>query len=165
MSEPEQHFVVTMDGQRIPLKGQWRPILCLDFDGVIHGYQSGWQSAAVIPDPPVPGAIEFILQALAAFSVNVFSSRSHQPGGIEAMRAYLKIEFAKHFARKQGRPDDDTGPMPRSAWAQAEEALAGIAFPEHKPSASVSIDDRAITFTGAWPSIEALQAFKPWNKP
>jgi hypothetical protein len=32
-----------------------KPILCLDFDGVLHSYTSGWKGAAVIPDPPVPG--------------------------------------------------------------------------------------------------------------
>lgn len=29
-----------------------KPILCLDFDGVIHSYASGWKGADVIPDPP-----------------------------------------------------------------------------------------------------------------
>ena len=37
-----------------------KPILCLDFDGVIHSYSSGWKGAAVIPDPPVDGAMRFI---------------------------------------------------------------------------------------------------------
>ena len=39
-----------------------KPIICLDFDGVIHSYTSGWKGAAVIPDPPVPGALEFIVE-------------------------------------------------------------------------------------------------------
>ena len=38
-------------------------ILCLDFDGVIHSYSSGWKGADVIPDPPVPGALRFIADA------------------------------------------------------------------------------------------------------
>ena len=31
-----------------------KPILCLDFDGVIHSYISGWKGADVIPDPLKP---------------------------------------------------------------------------------------------------------------
>ena len=34
--------------------------ILLDFDGVIHSYTSGWKGAGVIPDPPVPGAIDFL---------------------------------------------------------------------------------------------------------
>ncbi len=40
-----------------------KPILCLDFDGVIHSYTSGWKGADVIPDPPVEGAMQFIWDA------------------------------------------------------------------------------------------------------
>ena len=42
-----------------------KPILCLDFDGVIHSYTSGWKGARIILDPPVPGALDFILAAQA----------------------------------------------------------------------------------------------------
>ena len=62
-----------------------KPILCLDFDGVIHSYTSGWKGADVIPDPPVDGALDFLERASAHFDVQIFSSRSNQPGGIEAM--------------------------------------------------------------------------------
>lgn len=40
----------------------------------------------------------------------------------------------------------------------------GLHWPTSKPSAKVTLDDRAITFTGAWPPIEELLAFEPWNK-
>ena len=66
-----------------------KPILVLDFDGVIHGYQSGWKGAANIPDPPVPGAQEFIVGALDKFEVHILSSRSHQWGGRRAMKRWL----------------------------------------------------------------------------
>ena len=36
------------------------PILCIDFDGVLHSYSSGWKGARNIPDPPVTGAIEWL---------------------------------------------------------------------------------------------------------
>jgi hypothetical protein len=39
-----------------------------------------------------------------------------------------------------------------------------LKFPENKPPALVSIDDRVIQFTGQWPSIEELKNFKPWNR-
>lgn len=118
-----------------------KPILCLDFDGVIHSYSSGWKGANVIPDPPVPGAIEALYAYAKAFEVHIYSSRSHQPGGIEAMRTWL-FDYTSddHFA------------------------FNVIQWPEFKPAALVTIDDRAITFTGVWPPLDELAAFKPWNK-
>lgn len=111
----------------------------IDFDGVIHSYVSKWQGADVIPDPPVPGAIDFIREALNHFDVQIFSSRSNQPGGIEAMKEYLDYHT-----------DGDL--------------LYDVKFPTEKPPAFLTIDDRAITFNGTWPRIEDLKAFKPWNK-
>ncbi len=34
-----------------------KPILCVDFDGVVHSYTSGWKGETVIPYPPVNGAL------------------------------------------------------------------------------------------------------------
>lgn len=115
-----------------------KPILCLDFDGVIHSYTSGWQGASVISDPPVPGAFEFIRKALDTFEVHIYSSRSHQLGGISAMRDWFLVY----------------------GWLD----IGLLHFPTNKPSAFITIDDRAITFTGEWPDIETLKNFKPWNK-
>lgn len=112
-----------------------KPILCLDFDGVIHSYTSGWKGATEIPDDPVFGAIEFIRQASAPFEVMIYSSRSHHAGGIDAMRWW----FIKHGLD-----------LPLSA------------FPRSKPPAFLTLDDRAITFLGEFPSIDALLKFKPW---
>jgi hypothetical protein len=39
-----------------------------------------------------------------------------------------------------------------------------LEWPTEKPPALVTIDDRAITFTGEWPAMAELLAFKPWNK-
>lgn len=124
-----------------------KPILCLDFDGVLHSYTSGWKGADVIPDPPVPGTFEFLEAAHEHFEVHIFSSRSGQAGGIDSMRAWLvqHAGYAETFA-----------PLP--AW------LAEIRFPIDKPPAMVTIDDRALTFTGVFPPVEELRNFAPWNK-
>ncbi|HEY1980714.1 MAG TPA: hypothetical protein VGH13_11555 [Xanthobacteraceae bacterium] len=126
-----------------------KPILCLDFDGVIHSYSSGWKGAAVIPDPPVAGAMRFIWDALEHFTVAIYSSRSGQSGGIKAMRAWLTENFRSHWAADRTQCDDK---------------LAEIEWPTEKPAAMVTIDDRALTFDGTWPAIADLKAFQPWNK-
>lgn len=127
-----------------------KPILCLDFDGVIHSYVSGWKGADVIPDPPVAGALQFIAEALKHFRVALFSSRSHQPGGIAAMCQWIGFWSVDPGF---GMPGD----FDHGAWGEIE-------WPLEKPPALVTIDDRAITFDGTWPQIDELKAFQPWNK-
>ena len=58
--------------------------LCLDFDGVVHSYTSGWKGALTIPDPPVAGALRFIIEADQHFKVAIFSSRA--PIGLAVAR-------------------------------------------------------------------------------
>lgn len=135
-----------------------KPILCLDFDGVIHSYRSGWKGAAIIPDPPVPGFVSFLEKAVEIFEVAVFSSRSGQPGGIEAMKAYIWEALQHHFdCPFAGDPRD------------LERAIAirdALSYPTEKPPAMVSIDDRALCFTGNWSDFDPqrLKDFQPWNK-
>ena len=126
-----------------------RPILCLDFDGVCHSYTSGWKGAATIPDEHVPGLFEFLEAAKDSFDIQVFSTRSHQEGGREAMMQWF-IDQRKLWRERGGMPPVDT-PL-------------SISFPQEKPPAMVSIDDRSLLFTGVWPSVEELKKFKPWNK-
>jgi hypothetical protein len=116
-----------------------KPILCLDFDGVLHSYTSKWQGADIIPDPPVPGMVEFLTEAVKVFDVQVYSTRSAHPGGIQAMMAWM----AKYVPA---------------------EVAAKISYPVSKPPALVTIDDRAVRFEGVWPDIQWLRDLKPWNK-
>lgn len=127
-----------------------KPILCLDFDGVLHSYTSGWKGASVIPDPPVPGAFAFLLEATKHFKVAIFSSRSNQEGGQQAMREWLGYWSV----------DEEHGLAHDTELA----FLSEIDWPVEKPPALITIDDRAITFTGIWPSMEFLKSFRPWNK-
>jgi hypothetical protein len=124
-----------------------KPTLCLDFDGVIHSYTSGWKGVNVIPDPPVPGAMEFIAAATEFFHVDVFSSRSSDPLGRRAMWMYIRENMEKVLGEDK-----------------ASTIICLIDFPTNKPAAFISIDDRAITFEGVWPALESLRSFVPWNK-
>lgn len=131
------------------------PIVLVDFDGVIHSYVSGWKGADVIPDPPVPGAIDWIMDhlptpepicAMAAPyigpEVQIYSSRSAQSGGVKAMQEWLI---------KHGLPA-----------SYISEGL--LKFPTAKNAAFLTIDDRAICFDGRFPTTQEIMSFRPWNK-
>jgi hypothetical protein len=130
-----------------------KPILCLDFDGVIHSYASGWKGGDVIPDPPTPGAIDFMVAAHDHFNIAIHSSRFRHPGGIEAVREWL----VKYGIERGYIATDEQ--MAGREWDNGAIVLVSA-----KPAALVTIDDRAITFTGEWPDPAALLAFKPWNR-
>lgn len=121
-----------------------KPILCLDFDGVLHSYSSGWMGADVCGDPPVPGAIKFLRDASEHFTIAIYSSRSGQTGGIFAMKQWLSYHTLQVFGTD-------------APWFEQ------IQWPGQKPPAMVTIDDRAVRFTGQWPSIAWLLEFKPWH--
>lgn len=128
------------------------PILCLDFDGVIHSYTSPWTNARTISDSPVPGAIEWIRSLLGCpenvgigpryldFKVAIYSSRSRYWGGRKAMKKWLIKNGLNKYE------------------------VELIDFPLMKPAAFLQIDDRALTFTGTFPTTEEMLKFKPWNK-
>lgn len=126
---------------------EYKPIVCLDFDGVLHSYASGWRGADVIPDAIVPGAIQFLDVAVSEFTISIYSSRSGQPNGIYAMQTWLRLNLYR--AMEQQR---------------ADEIMEAIQWPTEKPPALVTIDDRAITFTGVFPSLSQIRSFRPWYK-
>ncbi len=126
------------------MQSQTKPILCIDFDGVIHWYRNGWKGATEIDDIPVPGVREFIARASQQFRVVIYSSRSQQPGGIEAMQAWMeKYDVLRAYEKYE---------------------VPTVEFSTEKPSAFVTLDDRAVQFNGTWPDIAELIAFVPWYK-
>ena len=45
-----------------------RRTICIDFDGVLHSYRSGWCGTEIIPDPPIHGTKEAVARVTAALS-------------------------------------------------------------------------------------------------
>lgn len=128
----------------------FRPTLCIDYDGVIHDYTKGWQDGSIYGNI-VPGFIAWVAETHAkGFDIVIYSSRSKAPGGIEAMRAWLERQLAGRL-------------MP----TEAAHWMSLLSFAHEKPAAWLTIDDRAIRFDGDWTAPElqpdALRAFRPWN--
>jgi len=119
--------------------------ICVDFDGVLNSYKSGWgKGVDDLPDPPVEGAIDWLegLVAEGCFNVCIYSSRSKEKAGIDAMRLWLL---------NNGLLDG---------------TLDEIEFPTQKPPAYLTIDDRAWRFDGpgTFPTAADIDAFQPWFK-
>lgn len=125
-----------------------KPILSLDFDGVIHSYLTPYKGVDIIPDAPVDGALEFIIRATQSFQVHIFSTRSRDENGVKAMKDWLEKAYI------------NAGYDPPIV----KYIMKSIQWPVTKPGARVSIDDRGITFTGRWPTMKELKDFRPWNK-
>lgn len=75
------------------------------------------------------------------------------------MRAWLTTYVTCHFDCEfhQGSSRD---------FERAHNILKSITFPTEKPPAMVTIDDRALRFTGEWSDFDPqkLLKLKPWNK-
>jgi hypothetical protein len=98
-----------------------RRTVCLDFDGVIHSYRSGWCGAEIIPDPPIHGTREAVAQLRKRFRVVVHSARCATDAGCAAVTAWL----LKHNI-------------------EIDEVC------RFKPPAAIYVDDRAVPFRGDW---------------
>lgn len=116
-----------------------KPILCVDFDGVVHSYEHGWQEG-VIYGTATPGFWDWLRVANEHFSVYIYSSRSKTREGIAAMERWWESQ-------------------PGCV------SSASVKFASEKPPAFLTIDDRALTFDGDWSKFDpvALRQFKPWN--
>jgi len=109
-----------------------RKTVCLDFDGVIHSYRSGWKGLDVIPDPPIHRADRAIERLRRNYRVVVHSARCQNEDGVQAIRDWL---FENNI--------------------EVDEVCM------FKPPAHVYVDDRAVPFRGDWDeTIDLINAFR-----
>lgn len=110
--------------------------VAVDFDGVIHSYTSGWMGADQIPDPPVPGAIEFLNELALHYTVVIFTTRAGHEGASAAIMAWL-IEhgFEAEF----------------------------VEITNVKGPAIFYLDDRAWRFRGNFPTMSQIRRAYPWR--
>ena len=107
-----------------------------DFDGVIHSYTSGWKGVDVIPDPPVEGIREAIIDIMQDYEVHIVSTRTATPEGRVAVEKWLH--------------DND---------------IPFDSLSDTKPPAVVYIDDRAICFIGKPELLKRqINRFKTWTQ-
>lgn len=120
--------------------------IAVDFDGVIHSYTSPWIDAATVPDPPVPGAIEWMNEMAKKFEIIIFTTRAKAPEGREAVFRYLR-QYGY-----VGEPSDER---------LAEHLITAV-----KPPALIYLDDRAVRFDGKrFPTADEIhRKYVPWNK-
>lgn len=129
------------------------PILCLDFDGVIHSYEKGWQDGTIY-GTYVPGFFAWAVEAVKYFDLVIYSSRSSTEDGRQAMGEWLGYQSIESIKRGEMPEDFDWGSL-----------FPYIDFASEKPPAFLTIDDRALLFTGDWAAFkpELLRRFIPWT--
>lgn len=145
-----------------------KKIICFDFDGVIHEYTSPWTREDEIHDGPVEGVFDFMCKLILTgeYEIAVYSSRSKSYAGVNAMRIWMTYNFEKYaFKEKKDfyvkQFIDSIDPLDSVVLS----FIGNLSFPETKPHAFISIDDRAITFRGTFRDMfEKIENFKPWNR-
>ena len=120
-----------------------RPILAIDFEVVLHSDTTawmGWMGARLLPDPPVPGAIEWLDSLVEnGDSICIFSTRARYWGARAAMKRWLV------------------------KWGFPEHKLGKIRFSPLKPPAHLLIDVRAMQFQGSFFSVAQMLEFSHGN--
>lgn len=132
-----------------------KPILCIDFDGVIHSYENGWQNGEIY-GTATPGFFRWADKAMDHFKLVIYSSRSKTPEGITAMREAIGKWSVDAVNNREVVPEYE--------WSTFFNELE---FTDVKPAAFLTIDDRAICFQGNWDTVldpVELLEFRTWTQ-
>jgi len=125
----------------------FKPIICVDFDGCVHSYERGWQGGEIY-GTVVPGFFEWVERVRDRFKIVIYSSRSKEEAGVVAMHLWLSEQYR--------------------LWLQSTSAavMDTFEFAHEKPPAWLTVDDRCVRFDGDWAmpelTVEAMADYKPW---
>ncbi len=128
-------------------------LIALDFDGVLHQAVSPFTDVLTIPDPPVTGAIEWLVDIVEEYGVIIHSSRlAWDPSALFHSDTAIgdRVFAIRKWLYKNGCPlvvidelEFHTGPG--------------------KPHAWIYIDDRGFNFRGKFPTRHQLENFNAWK--
>lgn len=108
--------------------------ICIDFDGTIYSYESGWLGPDVLPDAPLKGAKEAIDELKKKYNIAIFSVRANDEKGMQGIKDWM----SKHNIYF--------------------DTVIG-----NKPNGFVFIDDRSIEFNNNWNEmVDKVHNFKTW---
>ena len=124
-----------------------RYTIAVDFDGVIHRYDSPWINAHTIPDPPVEGAMSWLFNMIETFDIVIFSTRCKTWRGRLAVHRWLREHSGNFYHESCGHP-----------------GVEDVRLSFKKPPALIYLDDRAIRFQGVFPTKSEIHMARPWNK-
>jgi len=140
-----------------------KPILCLDFDGVIHDYREGWKDG-VIYGELTPGFLDWAHEAGKLFELVIYSSRCKDDEGIISMVWWIE-DKARNEGWQTANQFVSDEPTMRLLHAKRADVIV-FKFAHEKPPAFLTIDDRCVPFEGTWDRLglipEVLREFKPW---
>lgn len=124
-----------------------KPILCLDYEGTV----------CIKDDKPAEGFFTWAVEACRHFNLVIFTAHAGTEQGLQIMEEWLQAHTIawRHDQMERGTPIA-TAPL-------------SFEFAHEKLPAFLTIDDRALTFTGRWTdprlSPETLLKFLPWTDP
>jgi len=115
-----------------------KPVIAIDFDGVIHKYSKGWADGSIY-DEPVEGCKEALEKLRETYYVIIFSTRNYDRV-VNGEFQSDQVDSMERWLHRYNIPYDDIYEEP------------------HKPLCKLFIDDNAYRFEGDW-----IQALKDVN--
>ena len=121
-----------------------KKIICIDLDGVILSYHTGWLGANVFGKPN-PGMKELLETLMKEYWVIIYTCRGDRKKIAETLNKY-GICKKTHYHDINRR---------KNAWKGTS---------KHKIGADIYIDDRCICFKGDCKKLyKQIKKFKPWQ--